>query len=120
MRIYPAIDIKDGKCVRLFKGDYQQMTVYSDNPIEVARDFENKGGMERSGTYSGLGVHKSRWFSIKLFYYTNTLSERSTYFLSFCKTCTNHFSESHFSQISGQYPTAAFFPHLTIGVFNSC
>ncbi len=43
MNIFPAIDLFDGKAVRLFKGDYEQMTVYSDNPIEIARDFENKG-----------------------------------------------------------------------------
>lgn len=43
MNIFPAIDLVGGKAVRLFKGDYDQMTVYSDNPIEVARDFENKG-----------------------------------------------------------------------------
>lgn len=43
MNIFPAIDLFDGKAVRLFKGDYSQMTVYSDNPIEIARDFENKG-----------------------------------------------------------------------------
>jgi len=43
MNIFPAIDLYDGKAVRLFKGDYKQMTVYSDNPIEIARDFENKG-----------------------------------------------------------------------------
>ena len=43
MLIYPAIDLYDGKAVRLFKGDYQNMTVYSENPIEIARDFENAG-----------------------------------------------------------------------------
>ena len=43
MKIFPAIDLYDKKAVRLFKGDYAQMTVYSENPIEVARDFENKG-----------------------------------------------------------------------------
>ena len=43
MKIFPAIDLYDKKAVRLFKGDYDQMTVYSENPIEVARDFENKG-----------------------------------------------------------------------------
>ena len=43
MYIFPAIDLYDGKAVRLFKGDYQQMTVYSENPIEIARDFEAKG-----------------------------------------------------------------------------
>ena len=43
MNIFPAIDLVDSKAVRLFKGDYDQMTVYSDNPLEVARDFESKG-----------------------------------------------------------------------------
>ncbi|MGI6279317.1 MAG: 1-(5-phosphoribosyl)-5-[(5-phosphoribosylamino)methylideneamino]imidazole-4-carboxamide isomerase [Acutalibacteraceae bacterium] len=43
MNIFPAIDLFDGKAVRLYKGDYQKMTVYSENPLEIARDFENKG-----------------------------------------------------------------------------
>ncbi len=43
MKIFPAIDLYEKKAVRLFKGDYAQMTVYSDNPIEIARDFESKG-----------------------------------------------------------------------------
>jgi len=43
MIIYPAIDLYDGKAVRLFKGDYAQMTVYSENPVEVAKDFAAKG-----------------------------------------------------------------------------
>ena len=43
MIILPAIDLVDKKAVRLLKGDYDKMTVYSDNPIEIAKDFENKG-----------------------------------------------------------------------------
>lgn len=43
MIIYPAIDLFDGKAVRLFKGDYAQMTVYSDNPVSVAEDFKAQG-----------------------------------------------------------------------------
>ena len=43
MNIFPAIDLYDKKAVRLYKGDYAQMTVYSENPIEVARDFEAAG-----------------------------------------------------------------------------
>lgn len=43
MNIFPAIDLYEHKAVRLFKGDYAEMTVYSDNPIEIARDFEAKG-----------------------------------------------------------------------------
>lgn len=43
MNIFPAIDIFDGKAVRLFKGDYQNMTVYSDHPEEIAKDFKEQG-----------------------------------------------------------------------------
>ncbi len=43
MIILPAIDLFDKKAVRLLKGDYKNMTVYSDNPIEIARDFEKCG-----------------------------------------------------------------------------
>ena len=43
MVIYPAIDLYGGKAVRLFKGDYAQMTVYNDDPTQVARDFQTQG-----------------------------------------------------------------------------
>ena len=43
MYIYPAIDLYGGKTVRLYKGDYAQMTVYSDDPVSVARDFAAAG-----------------------------------------------------------------------------
>jgi phosphoribosylformimino-5-aminoimidazole carboxamide ribotide isomerase len=43
MNIFPAIDLYDGKAVRLYKGDYAQMTVYSENPAEIALDFAAKG-----------------------------------------------------------------------------
>ena len=43
MIIFPAIDLYDKKAVRLFKGDYNQMTVYSDNPLEVAKGFKATG-----------------------------------------------------------------------------
>ena len=43
MKLFPAIDLYDKKAVRLYKGDYNEMTVYSDNPIEIARDFEKSG-----------------------------------------------------------------------------
>ena len=43
MKLYPAIDLYEGKAVRLFKGEYQQMTVYNENPLAVARDFQNAG-----------------------------------------------------------------------------
>jgi len=43
MEIIPAIDIIDGKCVRLTHGDYSQKTVYNENPLEVAKEFEDAG-----------------------------------------------------------------------------
>lgn len=43
MRIIPAIDIIDGKCVRLTKGDYATKKVYNENPLEVAKQFEASG-----------------------------------------------------------------------------
>ena len=43
MYIYPAIDLYDGKAVRLYRGDYAQMTVYSDDPLAVAGEFEAAG-----------------------------------------------------------------------------
>ena len=43
MRIIPAIDIIEGKCVRLSQGDYNQKTVYNENPLEVAKEFEDAG-----------------------------------------------------------------------------
>ena len=43
MILFPAIDLYEGKAVRLYKGDYAQMTVYSEHPEEIARDFAAQG-----------------------------------------------------------------------------
>ena len=43
MILYPAIDLVGGKAVRLYKGDYAQMTVYNDDPVAVAKDFQRAG-----------------------------------------------------------------------------
>tara|TARA_R110002020_G_scaffold154714_6_gene335204 strand:+ start:89182 stop:89931 length:750 start_codon:yes stop_codon:yes gene_type:complete len=43
MRIIPAIDIIDGKCVRLSKGDYNTKKIYNENPLEIAKSFEAHG-----------------------------------------------------------------------------
>ena len=68
MLIFPAIDLYGGKAVRLYKGDYTQMTVYSDNPWSVARDFEEKGARwvhlvdlegAKEGTTPNIGVVES-------------------------------------------------------------
>ncbi len=61
MKIFPAIDLYDGKVVRLYKGRYDEMTVYSDNPLEIAKDFEASGAeyihiVDLEGAKDGL-VH---------------------------------------------------------------
>jgi phosphoribosylformimino-5-aminoimidazole carboxamide ribotide isomerase len=43
MIVIPAIDLKDGKCVRLVQGDYSKVTIFSDDPVEVARHWEAQG-----------------------------------------------------------------------------
>ena len=43
MRIIPAIDIINGKCVRLTKGDYNTKKIYNENPLEIAKEFESNG-----------------------------------------------------------------------------
>ena len=59
MNIFPAIDLVGGKAVRLFKGDYAQMTVYSEDPAAVAADFERAGAkflhlVDLEGAKSGV------------------------------------------------------------------
>ncbi len=46
MKIFPAIDLYEGKAVRLLKGNYNDLTVYSENPIEIAKDFESQGATQ--------------------------------------------------------------------------
>jgi len=43
MKLFPAIDLRDGKAVRLYQGDYDQMTVYHEDPVSVARQFKKAG-----------------------------------------------------------------------------
>ena len=65
MLIFPAIDLYEGRAVRLYKGDYSRMTVYSDDPLSVAEDFRQKGAGQihlvdlegaRSGGTPNLGT----------------------------------------------------------------
>ncbi len=60
--IYPAIDIRGGKCVRLFQGDYAQETVYGESPLEVAKQWEAQGAtwihlVDLDGAKEGKPVH---------------------------------------------------------------
>ena len=63
MFVIPAIDIKDGKCVRLFQGDFNQVTSYGDDPVKIAQAFVgNKAQMlnviDLDGAKSGAPVNK--------------------------------------------------------------
>ncbi|QOS98025.1 1-(5-phosphoribosyl)-5-[(5-phosphoribosylamino)methylideneamino]imidazole-4-carboxamide isomerase [Brevibacterium sp. JNUCC-42] len=60
--IYPAIDIRGGKCVRLFQGDYNQETVYGDSPVDIARMWSSAGAswlhvVDLDGAKEGTPVH---------------------------------------------------------------
>ncbi|MBQ4283660.1 MAG: 1-(5-phosphoribosyl)-5-[Lachnospira sp.] len=62
MRLYPAIDIKDGKCVRLKKGLFNEVTVYSDEPYKIAKQFEADGAhfihtVDLDGALKGRSVN---------------------------------------------------------------
>lgn len=64
MIIIPAIDLKDGKCVRLSQGRMDQETIYSENPIEMARHWESKGAerlhlVDLNGAVTGKPSHPS-------------------------------------------------------------
>ncbi len=76
MNIFPAIDLYEGKAVRLLKGEYEKMTVYSDNPAEFAQDFEKQGAKflhivdlegAKSGTTPNLDTIKKIIDSADLF-----------------------------------------------------
>lgn len=62
MILYPAIDIKDGKCVRLFKGQFDEVTVYGDSPLKMAQKWKAAGGeylhiVDLDGALAGGGVN---------------------------------------------------------------
>jgi phosphoribosylformimino-5-aminoimidazole carboxamide ribotide isomerase len=62
MRLYPAIDLKDGKCVRLLQGDYNEVTVYGNDPVEMAKKWESLGGdvlhvVDLDGAKEGKGMN---------------------------------------------------------------
>lgn len=62
IEIYPAIDMRGGKCVRLFKGDYNQETIYADSPFEMAKTFASQGAkwihmVDLDGAKDGKRIH---------------------------------------------------------------
>ena len=64
MQVIPAIDIRGGKCVRLFQGDYDKETVYADDPVKTARRWESEGAtylhvIDLDGAKDGLASNKT-------------------------------------------------------------
>jgi phosphoribosylformimino-5-aminoimidazole carboxamide ribotide isomerase len=62
MEVIPAIDLKDGRCVRLFQGDFEQETVFSDDPLAMALSWQEQGGhrlhlVDLDGAVQGKPVH---------------------------------------------------------------
>ena len=69
MKLYPAIDLKDGKCVRLLQGDYNEVTVYGQDPAQMAKKWESLGGdylhiVDLDGAKAGKGVNEQAICSI--------------------------------------------------------
>lgn len=70
VQLYPAIDMKDGKCVRLFQGDYNQQTVYGDSPFDMAKNFQQQGAdwihlVDLDGAKDGTKPHAPHVIRIK-------------------------------------------------------
>ena len=64
MEVIPAIDLLDGKCVRLYQGDYDRASIFNDNPVEVARQWASQGAtrlhvVDLDGAKSGKSVNLS-------------------------------------------------------------
>lgn len=76
MEIFPAIDLKDGKAVRLFQGNYNKMTVYGGDPVEIAQSFKDDGALNlhlvdldgaKDGMPANFGIIKKIVESAQLF-----------------------------------------------------
>src|SRR5689334_5020643 len=62
MILFPAIDLKDGQCVRLYKGEMDKATVFNDNPAAQAKEFEAHGArwlhvVDLNGAFTGKSVN---------------------------------------------------------------
>lgn len=69
MRLYPAIDLKDGSCVRLYKGEMSQATVFNDNPLSQALSFQSAGAqwlhiVDLNGAFAGEPINQNAVTSI--------------------------------------------------------
>ena len=81
MLVIPAIDLKDGQAVRLFKGDYNQKTVYSNEPEKLAENFEKMGAkllhvVDLDGAKDGECINLE---TIKIFTFIGEHCDRQSY-----------------------------------------
>ncbi len=63
MILFPAIDLQNGKCVRLIQGDFTQETIYSDSPLDIARQWQTQGAewlhvVDLNGAKTGHSVNR--------------------------------------------------------------
>ena len=70
MNFYPAIDIKDGKFIRLKQGRLDEVTVYGDNPVEIAKKFSEAGAkwihvVDIDGAFKGKSINQKVILDIK-------------------------------------------------------
>ena len=70
MNFYPAIDIKDGRFIRLKQGRLDEVTVYGNNPVEIAKKFSNAGAkwihvVDIDGAFRGKGINQKVILDIK-------------------------------------------------------
>src|ERR1700754_2411857 len=79
MEIIPAIDIIDGKCVRLTQGDYSQKKIYNEHPLEVAKEFE-QAGLKRLHL---VDLDGARQKSVKNWKVLETLTARTNLVIDF-------------------------------------
>ena len=76
IELIPAIDIIDGKCVRLSQGNYNSKKVYNENPLEVAKEFEAYGIRIGTDCHSYLAHHRFRRRNQDIGRYRNRIRER--------------------------------------------
>ena len=70
MNLYPAIDLKNGHCIRLKKGQLNKITYYNSNPVEQAKEFNNLGSkwihmVDIDGAFKGKNLNHNTFIEVK-------------------------------------------------------
>ena len=130
MLIIPAIDLKDGKCVRLRQGRMDDETIFSDNPVEVAKQWFEQGArrlhlVDLNGAFEGKPVNGEVVKAIADQYPDKpiqigggirNLSTIEAYLRCWCKFC-HHWNESGRSpRVCESKPATQFAGHIIVGI----